>query len=132
MSAARYPIALVLCCLWAVPPVAAQDTPATPVEPKQPKKEAACKADGWLAALDEAERTAFKKLGWCPEDQEAAKGDKSSFATPIDLEVGPKLTLKGAQIFPQDARNFFAAIDVDSLWEPGSTNTYRSSASIRP
>ncbi|HEV7489054.1 MAG TPA: hypothetical protein VGQ65_25570 [Thermoanaerobaculia bacterium] len=96
------------------------------------KKATACKAEGWLANLSEAERTAFKNLGWCPEDHLPVDLEKSPFATPIDLEIGPKVTLKGAQIFPKDARHFFTTVDVDALWSPGSNGTYQSTASIRP
>jgi hypothetical protein len=124
MGTVRCVFAGMFLCLLVASEVHAQDGAS--------EKATACKAEGWVAALPESDRIAFKKLGWCPEDQEEAEADKSSFATPIDLEVGPNVTLKGAQIFPENARHFFATIDIDSLWTPGSDGTYRSSASIRP
>jgi hypothetical protein len=119
-----------LSCALAALPLIAQPAAAPPAA--DAKKATACKADGWLKDLSEAERTAFKNLGWCPEDNLPVDQDKSPFATPIDLEIGPKVTLKGAQIFPKDARHFFTTIDVDALWTPGSKGTYHSTASLRP
>lgn len=97
-------------------------------DPAPPNREAqACKPDGWLANLSLEDRIEFKKLGWCP-----GSDDASPFATPIDLEVGTSITLKGAEIFPRAPKKWFTVIDLDSLYTPGDKSTYRSNVSVRP
>ncbi|HXI14570.1 MAG TPA: hypothetical protein VNM92_18285 [Thermoanaerobaculia bacterium] len=91
-----------------------------------------CAAEGWMAGMTPAEREYLKSKKLCPEDVAEKDSDKSPFASPIELQLGSKVAIKGAEIFPRDARRFFTTLDVDAVWEPGSKGRYTSSAGLRP